>query len=358
MGTARGSAKGTAKGTAGGGGGETARGTATARITPSWAAARHITRIEDTMQTQSKLQYKVEWDDGSVTWCDEKNLPDQENFTKLHEVFEAEMKRSADENGAYKVLAGKYVPEGIQLADRRHRYRYQLWWLNKTVTWEPLWVVNDLDKRFQDDLHKYPGVKRKFTGSRGGWVRPSTLEPFPTVVVNDTLVAEVQAVKLINQKTGKLCALNSVANVVRLPQALYEELIKDDPPLEQVTHLINAAGVAQFRKPKDAAGKGIENTDLLDWMRCQDTGVFAVEYDGHCVTWDAAKQTILDTDPLFPNALPINEDTLTRLKIKCVEKAYEIFPGKEKKGKERKGKERKRKEKKGKEGKRKERRLT
>ena len=40
------------------------------------------------------------------------------------------------------------------------------------------------------------------TGSHGFLVMPSTLEPSPTVVVNDTLVAEVQAAKLINQEDG------------------------------------------------------------------------------------------------------------------------------------------------------------
>ena len=69
----------------------------------------------------------------------------------------------------------------------------------------------------------------------------STLEPSPTAVVNDTLVAEVQTAKLINQEAGKLCALNSLANAVPTPQALYEELNKEDLPLEQVTHRTDAA---------------------------------------------------------------------------------------------------------------------
>ena len=60
--------------------------------------------------------------------------------------------------------------------------------------------------------------------------------------------------------------------------------------------------------------------------------MFAVEYNGHCVTWDAARKTILDTDPICPDVLPINVNTLEELGIKCVEKAYQIFP-KEVKGK-------------------------
>ena len=68
-------------------------------------------------------------------------------------------------------------------------------------------MLKDLDKKFYTELHKYPGKKRKFTGSTGSHdllVMPSTLEPSPTVVVNGTLVAEVQAAKLINQEAGKL----------------------------------------------------------------------------------------------------------------------------------------------------------
>ena len=39
--------------------------------------------------------------------------------------------------------------------------------------------------------------------------------------------------------------------------------------------------------------KGL-GSDLLAWMREEASGVFAVEFDGHCVTWDAQKKTISD----------------------------------------------------------------
>ena len=62
-------------------------------------------------------------------------------------------------------------------------------------------------------------------------------------------------------------------------------------------------------------------------------GVYAVEYNAHCLTWDAYKQLIMDSDTRFPTPLPINQATLNALQIKRAEKAYEIIPCAKKKRK-------------------------
>ena len=74
-------------------------------------------------------------------------------------------------------------------------------------------------------MHQNPGVKRKFTGSHGHLVMPSTFEKASSVVHRDTLAAPVDTAKPVKyQDAGKLCALNSVANGVQIPQALYDDL--------------------------------------------------------------------------------------------------------------------------------------
>jgi hypothetical protein len=82
----------------------------------------------------------------------------------------------------------------------------------------------------------------------------------------------MQGAKLIKyQEAGKLCALNSVANGVDIPQALYTDIKEQDPALEQVVGILQDNGVARFRKPK-----GVQRTDLFnrvddasdDWGIC------------------------------------------------------------------------------------------
>ena len=118
------------------------------------------------------------------------------------------------------------------------------------------------------------------------------LERSPSAVVSDTLGEQVRSSALINhQAHGKLCALNCVANGVDVRLDLYEAVEKRDPCLEQVVHALQDK-CAEFRKPK-----GVNRVQLLQWLMEQADGVFAVEYNRHCLTWLAKEQLILDTDP-------------------------------------------------------------
>ena len=83
--------------------------------------------------------------------------------------------------------------------------------------------------------------------------------------------------------------------------------------------------------------RNVQRTDLLAWLLEQSEGVFAVEFAGHCVSWDAAGKKILETDPSFPLALPLTRETLAALHIKEVEKAYRIVKGGSKKRKRKRG---------------------
>jgi hypothetical protein len=128
-----------------------------------------------------------------------------------------------------------------------------------------------------------------------------------------------------HQAKGEFCALHSVANAIPLPQELYD-FIHDKArlfELEGVRVVINewTGTPCQLHRIK-----GVQKTDFLAWLRRQVEGIFAVEFNGHCVTWDAASQLIMETDPDFPHPLPITDQTLIALGINVVEKAYRIVP--------------------------------
>ena len=55
--------------------------------------------------------------------------------------------------------------------------------------------------------------------------------------------------------------------------------------------------------------KGVENTNLLEWVLQQKQGKFAVEFDGHCISWNTEKNYILETDPSY-EAPPLSKTRL------------------------------------------------
>ena len=69
---------------------------------------------------------------------------------------------------------------------------------------------------------------------------------------------------------------------------------------------------------------GVDRTKLLAWLQLQSEGVFVVEFDGHCISWDAKRKLLLDTDPLFPHPLSLTADNMALFGITQVEKAFQI----------------------------------
>ena len=55
--------------------------------------------------------------------------------------------------------------------------------------------------------------------------------------------------------------------------------------------------------------KGVENTNLLEWVLQQKQGKFAVEFDGHCISWNTENNYILETDPSY-EAPPLSKTRL------------------------------------------------
>ena len=217
----------------------------------------------------------------------------------------------------HKVLAGRYF-------SRKRKKRggpcYQIWWQNGSVTWEPKWCLNTLAKRFLDEMHSKQGKRVKFTGSvgvdNGNCVDsvPPHLQP-----VNRLPWGPVSPVIIVHQNRGSHCALNSVANGIRVPAILYDGLFAVDLPLEQViTSLRDKVGLL--------TKVCIRNSKLLVWLLVQKEGVYAVESDCHCFTWDCDRSLVLDTDPRFPNPLPATAASLSCMGFTALLKAYRLTP--------------------------------
>jgi hypothetical protein len=217
----------------------------------------------------------------------------------------------------HKVLAGRYCPRA---GKKRGGACYQIWWLGDHISWEPKWCLKNIDKKFLDRMHSQQGQRVMFTGSvgveTGIWfetIRPSGLGV--TSLPNGTVLPVI----IIHQKHGSHCALNSVANGIGVPAILYDGLFAVDPPLEQVIFSL-----------KDKVGLltkvSVSHSELLPWLLAQTTGVYAVESDGHCFTWDCGRCLLLDTDPRFPRPIPATRASLVCMGFTALLKAYCLAP--------------------------------
>jgi hypothetical protein len=227
-----------------------------------------------------------------------------------------------------RLLRVQYVPQSTG----HRKYTYHCGWEDKSDTWEPRRCIEHFKKQRPlkwAEIHtatipgSYPTIK--FTGALAAAVVHRVESKSFSIVHRDRIGQHVDnGTPTFHRDAGKLCALNCVVNGMltrgmRMPPELYTSIAQTDPSLEQVVNLVHRKCAAEFFKPN-----GINNDNLLDWLLTQIAGVFGVEYKGHCVTWLAKEQVILDTDPRNIDQLPINDNTLSLLGINTVEKVYEI----------------------------------
>jgi hypothetical protein len=226
------------------------------------------------------------------------------------------------------IVAIKYIPASHErvIGNVGNSDLYQVWWLGGRCGWRPKADLN-LEAQAVDWCEKNPGVKLKIIRGRSDSTRKRIQDhlaiagSIEAVEIEDSKVSEYQ-------KAEKLCALNAAAIALHLlchpicPQ-VYSELEEKNPALEMVVSLLGMKenGGYNFIKPK-----GVENTNLLSWLRDQVAGIFCVEYDNHCIVWDANRKLLMDTDPICPYPVTVTEESLVMFGIKTVERVYQALP--------------------------------
>ena len=195
-----------------------------------------------------------------------------------------------------------------------------VWWEGyNNPTEEPLENMDGIDQDKLDEAQKRKGKRVKLTGSRCG----ATPERSGSMVPCHLELGSVRHPVVKHQEKDGFCALHSVANAILLPQRLYD-FIRDKGclfELEGVRALINEQTGTPCQLHRIP---GVQKTDLLVWLRRQNKGIFVVEFNGHCVTWDAGSQLIIETDPGFPVPISITDQNLAKLGIEVVEKAFRL----------------------------------
>ena len=184
---------------------------------------------------------------------------------------------------------------------------FGVWWDdNKTYTEEPWANLVNIGEDFLQDLRDTkPGQKVMLTGKRR---RCDVLE----LPAGDGL--------LYQDREG-YCSLNAVRNLVTLPEELVDAIKKEGPMYSHtaMSRQIHRSVGCPIRLDKVKC-----SMDKLRFLQGQTEGLFVVYFEGHCLSWDANRRVILDTDPMYPDMLAIDDKTIEMLNIRNVSTVYRI----------------------------------
>jgi hypothetical protein len=214
----------------------------------------------------------------------------------------------------YEVAAIRFIPQ----------QGWKVWWDTRDC---PSNDVQEEDFQFlkvepqKVSEAKQTGRRIMLVGMRSGTVG-LPLEPNSTPNLSAGLPETTACIKF--QQEGGFCALNSVRNLVDL-EPLLEEAIRANGgtfSLPQVAALVNRwpGGACRLEKVH-----GVVRDKMADHLQGLREGRFVIQFGKHCASWDAGKRLILDTDPQFPTPLEITPSNLEKLKIKKIEKTYQLI---------------------------------
>ena len=213
---------------------------------------------------------------------------------------------------------------GKSTSQRFQQNVFKVWWKNNTSSQE---FEKDLcvDEEIYKQVMTEPFKKIKVTGKRKDSTTPRTpLLSYPCgglfgVVgsVNET----DSNLRLKQDKTG-YCSLNSVHNLVPFGDELYKFIHSKGRffQLESIRTILNnlKRTPCQLYKLKHGGG------DILKYLLSQTEGKFVVEFNGHCVSWDASKKIIIPTDSRFPHTMEITTPNLITLGISRVDMGFRV----------------------------------
>lgn len=197
-------------------------------------------------------------------------------------------------------------------------------------------VCNVLPREKCQEMESKPGQYISFQGSRRSCVaakedqtvcvaRPDTGLFSQTTLVLGVASQSTPAIPF--QAEGKLCAINSLANAITIPQDVLAKALKEDPSLQSLVSELRVQNIALFKKITAPSKK-----ELLQVMLEKGSGRYVAQHRVHCFIWDAETKMIIDPDPKFTTPVSIQE-MIQQTDIRELERVYEILPPASKKRK-------------------------
>jgi hypothetical protein len=243
-------------------------------------------------------------------------------------------RREAKETLAKKHKASVQPPEDLHevtaIRFNGHGTHWTIWDKNNRPFQLPIKNLDGVDKDIIKEAKKRLNKRIKLTGARSEASEVFVESGDFSFIGVSLQVCEFSLAKY--QASGGFCALNAVSNLFELPTDLYQHLYGKGGmfQLKDVRTVINE----YKKKPCDLHRiKGVDNYNMLAYLRAQTEGKFAVEFNfgRHCVSWDADNQLIFESDPSYGNkAMKITDELLAALDIKKVECAFKIVGTKKK----------------------------
>jgi hypothetical protein len=276
-------------------------------------AERLLLGLSHTEQRSLELQHSAEI---------EKYLKVKGKLGRLSSKRRREAKETLAKKHKVPVQPSEDLHEVTAIRFNGHGTHWTIWDINGYPFQLPVRSLDGIDRDKIKEAKKQPRTRVKLIGARYDAVEilPEIgQETFivPALPVGEIAVAEYQV-------TGGFCALNAVANLFKLPLDMYQSIVSLGPltDLRTVRNVINGYKKTPCKLHRI---KGVNNVQLLPWLRAQTTGKYAVEFGHHCVSWDAAEQVIFETDPTFGNrGLAITDALLDALRIKKAECVFRV----------------------------------
>ena len=182
---------------------------------------------------------------------------------------------------------------------------FQVWWGGfRKPTTEPESSLIGIDANYIQEAKDNPHVPTRPTGARIG-----------------STIGDVSTTDFPMQCSGRFGAVLSLWNALfllgftMLEEHLTSLLAKGNlNPINKLTSAMSTKG-KPFGKGEFRKIKGLQPTQILDYLLAAKTGVFIVEFSGHCVTVCCLpeRRVIVDSDPKFGEPLPLSHANFQKM---------------------------------------------
>jgi len=188
---------------------------------------------------------------------------------------------------------------------------YKVWWDDGSSTVEPRSHLDSIDGAFVAKADAKTGTVVLLTGKRN---RP------PPRLGNGFFNPQIPCARVAFQDPGGFCVQNSIRNLF------------DDVPAADVARLVALGPFVSMKElvsamchandfSLDFVKVPVPHSQTLEFLAGKEEGKFLLvsERGTHALAVDAGRGLILESDPAFPNAVPLTLDGFAALGVKAVQ---------------------------------------
>ena len=202
---------------------------------------------------------------------------------------------------------------------------YKVWWDDGSSTVEPRFHLDSIDGAFVAKADAKTGTAVLLTGKRN--------QP-PPRLGNGFFNPQIPCARVAFQDPGGFCVQNSIRNLF------------DDVPAADVARLVALGPFVSMKElvsamchandfSLDFVKVPVPHSQTLEFLAGKEEGKFLLvsERGTHALAVDAGRGLILESDPAFPNAVPLSLEGFAALGVKAVQSCRRLAKKRQRKRK-------------------------